>query len=51
MAKNLRDIAGMSDAIGAYLESVAEHDLLTADDLTEAYRLMAISPKLAVNAQ
>ena len=40
MAKNLRDIAGMSDAIGRYLESVAEHDLLTADEEVRLSRAM-----------
>jgi len=40
VAKNLRDISGMSDAIGRYLESVAEHDLLTADEEVELSRAM-----------
>ncbi|MCU0281719.1 MAG: sigma-70 family RNA polymerase sigma factor [Acidimicrobiia bacterium] len=40
MAKNLRDISGMSDAIGRYLESVAEHDLLTADEEVRLSRAM-----------
>jgi RNA polymerase sigma factor (sigma-70 family) len=40
VAKNLRDISGMSDAIGRYLESVAEHDLLTADEEVELSRTM-----------
>ncbi len=40
MAKNLRDISGMSDAIGRYLESVAEHDLLTADEEVQLSRAM-----------
>ena len=40
MAKNLRDITGMSDSIGAYLESVAEHDLLCAEDEVRLSRAM-----------
>jgi RNA polymerase sigma factor (sigma-70 family) len=40
VAKNLRDISGMSDAIGRYLESVAEHDLLTADEEVRLSRAM-----------
>jgi RNA polymerase sigma factor (sigma-70 family) len=40
VAKSLRDISGMSDAIGRYLDSVAEHDLLTADDEVRLSRTM-----------
>ncbi|MBM3696429.1 MAG: sigma-70 family RNA polymerase sigma factor, partial [Actinobacteria bacterium] len=40
MAKNLRDISGMSDAIGRYLDSVAEHGLLTAEDEVRLARSM-----------
>ena len=32
MAKRAKEIAPLSDSIGMYLESVAEHDLLTAED-------------------
>ena len=42
MAKNLRDITGLSDAIGMYLDSVAEHDLLTADDEVRLARAMEV---------
>ena len=40
MAKNFRDISGMSDAIGKYLESVAEHDLLSAEEEVRLARAM-----------
>jgi len=32
LAKRAKEIAPLSDSIGMYLESVAEHDLLTAED-------------------
>ena len=42
-------IAGLLIGIGALLDARAL--LLLADDINEAYRLMAISPKLALNAR
>jgi RNA polymerase primary sigma factor len=40
VAKNVREVPGLSDSIGMYLESVAEHDLLTADDEVRLSRAM-----------
>jgi RNA polymerase sigma factor (sigma-70 family) len=40
VARSVREIAGLSDSIGRYLESVAEHDLLTAEDEVRLSRAM-----------
>jgi len=40
VANPVREIPGMSDGVGMYLESVAEHDLLTADGEVRLARAM-----------
>jgi RNA polymerase sigma factor (sigma-70 family) len=40
VAKSVREAPGLSDAIGMYLESVAEHGLLTAEDEVRLSRAM-----------
>jgi len=40
VARSVREIAGLSDGIGRYLESVADHDLLTAEDEVRLSRAM-----------
>ena len=45
MARRLRDAATLSDGIGMYLESVAAHDLLTADDEVRLSRAMEAGRK------
>ena len=42
MAKRLRETAPLSDGIGMYLESVAAHDLLTAEDEVRLSRAMEV---------
>jgi RNA polymerase primary sigma factor len=45
VAKRVREAAPLSDAIGMYLESVAEHDLLTAEDEVRLSRAMEAGRK------
>jgi len=40
VARSAREVAGLSDGIGRYLESVAEHSLLTAEDEVRLSRAM-----------
>ncbi len=40
MAKRIRDNPALSDGVGMYLESVADHDLLTAEDEVRLARSM-----------
>jgi len=40
VARSVREVAGLSDGIGRYLESVAEHGLLTAEDEVRLSRAM-----------
>jgi len=40
VAKRVHEMPGLSDGVGMYLESVAEHDLLTADDEVRLARAM-----------
>ncbi|MBP1633048.1 MAG: polymerase, sigma 70 subunit, RpoD subfamily [Acidobacteria bacterium] len=40
MARSAREVAGLSDSIGRYLDSVAEHGLLTAEDEVRLSRAM-----------
>ena len=45
MAKRLRENPTLSDAVGMYLESVADHDLLTAEDEVRLARAMELGRK------
>ena len=45
MARRLRDAAPLSDGIGMYLDSVAAHDLLTAEDEVRLSRAMEAGRK------
>ncbi len=40
MARSVHEVAGLSDSIGRYLDSVAEHGLLTAEDEVRLSRAM-----------
>ncbi len=45
VVRRMRDTAPLSDGIGMYLESVAEHDLLTAEDEVRLSRAMEAGRK------
>ena len=45
VVRRMRDMAPLSDGIGMYLESVAEHDLLTAEDEVRLSRAMETGRK------
>jgi len=42
VVKRMRDVSPLSDGIGMYLESVAEHELLTAEDEVRLSRAMEV---------